>query len=54
MIVEYSIENEEGLLTQGKENYCSKLKKEKLKTKKLLKVSGYIRYEQEPSVQSWD
>ena len=27
LIVEYNIENEEGILIQGKGNYCSKLKK---------------------------
>ena len=37
---------------KGKRNYCSKLKKEKLKTKKLLKIT--ILGEQEPSVQSAD
>ena len=44
MIVEYNIENEEGILIQGKGNYCSKLKKGKLKTKKLLKITRYIRW----------
>ena len=48
--MEYNIENEEGILIQGKGNYCSKLKKGKLKTKKLLKIARYIS-EQEPSVQ---
>ena len=43
LIVEYNIENEEGILIQGKGNYCSKLKKGKLKTKKLLKITRYIR-----------
>ena len=38
LIVEYNIENEEGILIQGKGHYCSKLKKGKLKTKKLLKI----------------
>ena len=52
MIVEYNIENEEGILIQGKGNYCSKLKKGKLKTKKLLKIT--ILDEQEPSVQLAD
>ena len=52
MIVEYNIENEEGILIQGKGNYCSKLKKGKLKTKKLLKIT--ILGEQEHSVQSAD
>ena len=33
---EYNIEYEEGIVIQGKGNYCSKLKKGKLKTKKLL------------------
>ena len=42
-MVEYDIENEEGILSQGKGNYCSKLKTGKLKTKKLLKVTRYIR-----------
>ena len=37
---------------KGKRNYRSKLKKEKLKTKKLLKIT--ILGEQEPSVQSAD
>ena len=41
--VEYNIKNEEGILIQEKGNYCSKLKKGKLKTKKLLKVTTYIR-----------
>ena len=44
MIVEYNIENEEGMLIQGKGNYCSKLKKGKLKTKKLLDIIRYIRW----------
>ena len=44
LIVEYNIENEEGILIQGKGNYCSKLKKGKLKTKKLLKITRYIRW----------
>ena len=43
MIVEYNIENEEGILIQGKGNYCSKFKKGKLKTKKLLKNTRYIK-----------
>ena len=34
--MEYNIEYEEGIVIQGKGNYCSKLKKGKLKTKKLL------------------
>ena len=50
--MEYNIENEEGILIQGKENYCSKLKKGKLKTKKLLKTT--ILDEQERSAQSAD
>ena len=37
---------------QGKGNYCSKLKKGKLKTKKLSKIT--ILDEQEPTVQSAD
>ena len=43
LTVEYNIKNEEGILIQEKGNYCSKLKKGKLKTKKLLKVTTYIR-----------
>ena len=43
LIVEYNIENEEGILIQGKGNYCSKFKKGKLKTKKLLKNTRYIK-----------
>ena len=39
MIVEYNIENEEGILIQGKGNYCLKLKKGKLKTRNLLNVT---------------
>ena len=50
--VENNIENEEGILIQGKINYCSKLKKEKLKTKKLLKIT--ILDEQEPPGQLTD
>ena len=38
LIVECNIENEDGIL-QGKGNHCSKLKKGKLKTKKLLKIT---------------
>ena len=49
--MEYNIENEEGTLILGKGN-CSKLKEEKLKTKKLLKIT--ILGEQEHSVQSAD
>ena len=52
LIVEQNIENEEIILIQGKENFCAKLKKRKLKTKKLLKIT--ILDEQEPSVQSAD
>ena len=48
--MEYNIENEEGILIQGKGNYCSKLNKGTLKTKKLLKI--IILDEQEPSVKS--
>ena len=49
--MEYNIENEEGIgvLIQGKGNYCSKLKRGKLKTKKLLKIT--ILGEQEHSIQ---
>ena len=50
--MEYNIKNEEGILIQGKGNYCLKLKKGKLKTKKLLKVT--ILDAQEHSVQSAD
>ena len=50
--MEYHIENEAGILIHRKENYCSKLKKGKLKTKKLLKIT--ILGEQEHSVQSAD
>ena len=42
LIVEYNIENEKGILIQGKENY-SKLKKGNLKTKNLLKITRCIR-----------
>ena len=52
LIVEYNIENEEGILIQGKGNYCSKLKKGKLRTKKLLKIT--MLDEEEPSKQSGD
>ena len=53
LIVEYNIENEEGIPIKGKRNYCQKLqKKEKLKTKKLLRNT--VLDEQEPSVQSAD
>ena len=52
MIVEYNIENEEGIHIQGKGNYCSELKKRKLKIKKLFKIT--ILDEQEPSVQLKD
>ena len=50
--MEYYIENEEGILIQGKENLCLKLKKGKLKNKKLLKIT--ILDELELSVQSAD
>ena len=44
LIVEYNVENEEGiLLIQEKGNYLSKLKKGKLKSEKLLKITRYIR-----------
>ena len=33
------LENEKGILIQEKGNYCSKLKKGKFKTKKLLKIT---------------
>ena len=48
--MENNIENQEGMIIQGKGNYCSKLKKGKLKTKKLLKIT--ILCEQEHSAQS--
>ena len=51
LIVECNIENEDGIL-QGKGNHCSKLKKGKLKTKKLLKIT--ILGEQEHSIQPSD
>ena len=41
-MVEYNIENKEGILIQGKGNYCSKFKEGKLKIKKLLKITRYI------------
>ena len=50
--MEYNIENEEGLLIQGKGNYCSEFRKGKLKTKELLKIT--ILDEQEPLIQSAD
>ena len=37
-MAEYNIENDEGILIQEKGNRCSKLKKGKLKTEKLLKI----------------
>ena len=49
--MEYNIENEEGILIQGKGNYCSKLKKGQLKTK-TLKITIFGK--QEDSVQSAD
>ena len=52
MIVEYNIENKEERLIQGKGEHCSKLKKGKLKTKNLLKITKFD--EQDPSVQSAD
>ena len=48
--MEHNIQNEEGILIQEKGNYCSKLKKGILKTKKLLKVT--ILDKQELSVKS--
>ena len=39
--VEYNTENEDGILIQGKGNYCSKSKKGKIKM--LLKITRYIR-----------
>ena len=50
--MEYKIENEEGILIQGKGNYSSKFKKVWSKTKKLLKIT--ILGEQEHSVHSAD
>ena len=50
--MEYKIENEEGILIQGKGNCSSKFKKVWSKTKKLLKIT--ILGEQEHSVQSAD
>ena len=52
MIVEYNIKNKEEILIQGKGKHCSKLKKGKLKTKNLLKITKFD--EQDPSVQSAD
>ena len=46
------MEYKEGIPIEGKGSYCSKLKKGKLKTKKLFKIT--ILDEQEPSVQSAD
>ena len=37
------MENDKGILIQEKGNYCLKLKKGKLKTRKLLKITRYIR-----------
>ena len=50
--MEYNIENKEERLIQGKGEHCSKLKKGKLKTKNLLKITKFD--EQDPSVQSAD
>ena len=52
LIVEYNIKNKEGILIQEKGNYCSKLDKGNLKTKRFLKITTLD--EQEPSVQSAD
>ena len=50
--MKYNIKNEEGILIQGKGNYLLfEIKKGMLKTKKLLKIDRYIRWE-EPSVQA--
>ena len=38
MILVYNIENEKQILFMGTGNYCSKLKKEKLKTKELMRL----------------
>ena len=43
-MAEYKIENEEEILIQRNGNYCSKLKKGKLKIEKLLKITSYIRW----------
>ena len=40
--MDYNIENEEGMLIQGKGHFFSKLKKGKLKTNKLLKLLGIL------------
>ena len=53
LIVEYSIENEEGILIRGIGKYCSKLKTESWKLKSCYKLLGILD-EQEPSVQSAD
>ena len=50
--MECNIENEVEILIQGKRNYCSKFKKEKLKTKKLVQIIKLD--EQELSIQSVD
>ena len=50
--MEYNIKNKEEILIQGKGKHCSKLKKGKLKTKNLLKITKFD--EQDPSVQSAD
>ena len=50
--MKYNIENEVEILIQGKRNYCSKLKKGKLKTKKLVQIIKLD--EQELSIQSVD
>ena len=50
--MEYNIKNKEGILIQEKGNYCSKLDKGNLKTKRFLKITTLD--EQEPSVQSAD
>ena len=50
--MEYNIENEVEILIQGKINYCSKLTKGKLKTKKLVQTIKLD--EQELSIQSVD
>ena len=48
----YNTENRRILIRQRRGNYCAKLKKGKLKTERLLKIT--ILDEQEPSVQSAD
>ena len=46
--MEYNIKNEDGILIQGKGNYCLKFKKGKLKSKKFLKFTRHIRLNKSP------